>query len=406
MRTLEDLLGVQGTLVMPPEAMKDYVFERKLHPDIAVQSRQIEGLREVIIHNGKHVDEVWQNSILGREQAEAMSYNPPKSNESHFYIPSTGRLHIVNPRGVIRLKRDQDLVKALGYFLGREIDLSISHYEGKASKASHRFEHMAFLTVEDALRKVDMSAIARNGRLSLILGPHASLDTSDVTVVNEDMNDYLNYRVLKIGDEAVINFDYIFGDQARNVLHQIYTTLSADMNPVPSIMVFHYGKIGLLNPAFNIGQIVVPTGSLDEDKVLAGEKRVFPLYNELSANGGSRYPQVAELFRRYARQEVKEGITVNTISVLGQTIEDLERNRTAGGDVLDMEWAVMQGTSVASNSTYPGLVGVYYFLAGVGSDRPLLGENLGNTRYADGNERTVANAFKKILMDPEAFSRK
>ncbi len=394
--TLNEILGVEGSLAMPESEMRAYVFERKLHPDAGVAEEQKRGLKEVIIYNGKHIDEVLSDSITGSEREEAIRYTPAKSSEAHFYIPKTGRLHIVNPRGVIRLKRDEDLAKALGYFLEREIRLYVAHYDGTSSSASHRFEHMAFQNVKDALSRVDLTDAAAKRRLTIILGPHSSL--GDVDVLHNHLDDYLNYRILRIGKEQVINFDYIFGDQARNVLHQIYTTVSADFNGQRiEIYVFHYGKVGILNPEMQTGQIVVPIGSLDEDKVLSGERKIFPLYNELSLDGQvSRNPEIAQMFRRHLGS-VAEGVTVNTISVLGQTVENLTIDRKAGGDFLDMEWAVMAGTSVASKSTYPGLGEVSYFLAGIGSDRPLLGETLGNTDYLVANEQKVADAFKEII---------
>ncbi len=397
--TLNEILGVEGTLVMPEDEMRTYIFDRKLHPDPKIAEEQEEGLREAIIYNGKHIDEVLSDSITGSEREGAIRYTPRKSSEAHFYIPNTGRLHIVNPRGVIRLKRDEDLVKAMGYFLGRNVRLYVAHYEGASSSASHRFEHMAFQNVKDALGHTRLEEAAEKRRLTIILGPHGSLGVEDIEVEHIHQNDYLNYRILRIGEEQVLNFDYIFGDQARNLLHQIYTTISADFNGSKmDIYVFHYGKVGLLNPQIETGQIVVPVGSLDEDKVLLGERKIFPLYNELSIDSQiSRNPKFAKLFRDLLGQNVAEGVTVNTISVLGQTMENLLKDREAGGDFLDMEWAVMEGTSVASRSTYPGLGNVFYFLAGIGSDRPLMGETLGNTDYLVANEQKVADAFKEII---------
>ncbi len=393
--TLEDILGVAGkTLVMSEGDMRTYVFARKLHPSKEIREMQLSGLREVVIHNAKHVDEVERESIVGRERQGAIKYIPEKSSEPHFYVPETGRLHIVNSRGVIRLKRDEDLAKSLGYFLGRDIELFVNHYEGASSKASHRFEHFAFQLVEDAFQHIDSEAFVRNQRFNVILGPHASLDTSDVVVKHAHESEYLNYRVLKVGNEVALNFDYIFGDQARDILHKVYLVLSSDFRGLEEVNVFHYGKVGILKPGLEIGQIVVPVGSIDEEKILAGKGSIFPLDNELSGN--SQNP-LAGFFERYVGQKVATGVTVNTISVVGQTIEDLELDRNAGGDVLDMEWAAMAGTSVGSGSTYPWLKRIRYFLAGTGSDKPLEGKNLGNTEYPVQNERLIANAMKEII---------
>ncbi len=408
-KTLEERLGVNGTLVMGPEDVRTYAFGRKLHPDKVVQEAQTAGIREVVIHNAKTAEEVRRN--LASVRIDAQEYTPLKSNEVHFYVPNTGTLHVVNPRGVIRLKRDQQLVHALSHVLGRDLGLLVDHYTsdeepphrfkqnesfvGEPSRAQHRFEHFAYKIVADVCDNLDRASVVGNSRLNLLLGPHSSLNLEDVVVEHGSKNDYLNFRILRIGDEVVVNFDYIFADQARNILHKLCSVVSAEFEGAGvDINIFHYGKIGILNQHAEIGQIVVPTGAMEEHNLQRGVSKVFPIHNQLVSNLG-----VADRFTELVGQMPYEGITVNTISVLGQTRESLEAARRAGGRFLDMEWLVMSGIDIGAESLYPNLGAIRYFFAGVGSDKPLAGQTLGNTSYAVSVERKVANALATIIRE-------
>ncbi len=206
-------------------------------------------------------------------------------------------------------------------------------------------------------------------------------------------NDFLNYKILEVGDQVVVAFDYIFADQARNVLSQMYSTLSARFGGI-DVSVFHFGKVGLLAPSLDIGHICVVTGSIDEEDIQQGDLRLSPIHNQLDPQ---RDREIAKEFAELVEEPIHYGTTVNTISVLRQTKQALEQDLKAGGDFLDMEWSAMAGLDHGRRSCYPHLGQIRYFFAGIGSDNPMKGATLGNTAYPRETERKVAEAFLELI---------
>ncbi len=220
-KTLAEALGVEGSLVMSDWQAKSYAFERKLaDPERQRElfDEQIEGLKGILIHNAKTEDEV--RTALRDAMLSPVEYKPPKSTEAHFYARETGHIHVVNSRGITRLRRDESLAKVLQYVLPQPIVVDVSNYEHHRRKANDRFELFAFNLVDDIFRHMDKDMVSANGRVNLLFGPHASLDdalkTDDVPIVHSKSSDYLNYRLLVVTSngkpELVVNFDYIFAD--------------------------------------------------------------------------------------------------------------------------------------------------------------------------------------------------
>ena len=58
---------------------------------------------------------------------------------------------------------------------------------------------------------------------------------------------------------------------------------------------------------------------------------------------------------------------------------------------------VMSTVGLGSESVYPGLGKVRHFYAGVGSDKPLAGQTLGNTQYSVRREQAIAGAFLEMI---------
>ena len=197
MGSLEEKLGAKGTLIMGNDDRRDYSFARKLSPDPVLMEAQVKGLRQVIIHNAYHTEEILR--VLARANITALQFVPQNSAETHLYVPESGTLHVINPRGVIRLKRDEGLIYALEDALGRELRILVDHYTdeerapdrfqqntgyvGDPSRASHRFEHLAFKTNVDAGEFLDRALIAEKRRLNVVMGPHGSLPLDNVTVI-------------------------------------------------------------------------------------------------------------------------------------------------------------------------------------------------------------------------------
>jgi len=377
---------VVDDFVMNAEQARVYTFDRVFHIDDSIRREQIDNINSVVVHHAyksKECEEVWK-----RIGAPYQKYYPLKSTEPHYFDYGTGILRIINSRGVTRLIRNRDLTRVLQESLGRDISFYVDNYDENSAAASKKFEDFAYELVEDVFDHIDKESL-QQGKLSVMMGPHNSLP--DTKIIASDKNDYLNFKILQIEQKQVVAFDYIFADQAKNVLGQLYSTLNAYFNDC-DVDLYHYGKVGILNNNLEVGDICVPIASLDENKVHASDIRPSPIHNSLVYD-----EDISNKFKSFIGEDFAKGTTVNTISVLRQTHTMLRKDLEAGGDFLDMEWSVMAGLDHGYNSCYPDLGKIKYYFAGVGSDKPLAGQTLGDTEYPDEKEKKVAQAFVRLI---------
>ena len=82
-----------------------------------------------------------------------------------------------------------------------------------------------------------------------------------------------------------------------------------------NVNVFHYGKVGILNSKLKIGYICLPIAALDENKVLNGDHRAYPIHNQLIYNTKLKLPNSYK------------GTTINMTSVLKQNRENLKKSQ-------------------------------------------------------------------------------
>lgn len=376
-------------LVMNAEQRKLYMYERKVPADAKERERLLALLKRVFIHNGYHTEEV--SDSFAQLGIAPKLYYPEKSTEPHYFDPTSGNLHIVNSRGEIRLMRDLDLFDVVQEIVP-EVELQINDYKD-AVAARVRFREFAAKKVESVFGVLDQTNLKKEiicrKRMTLLFGPHVSLPEGlDALATEED--DYLNYKLFVVGEEPVISFDYIFADQARYILEQMCFLLNAAGKEM-DVRVFHYGKVGLLAENTRIGQIVTPTGSLDEKTVLAGRNQLYPIYNRLVD------PELQEQFTALIGECPYQGASVNTVSVLQQRRFNLDRVKEAGGSFLDMEWGPMAGLVQGFPSSYPRIRAIDLYFAGVGSDKPLEGATLGETKYPRDVEKKVVAAYLEIM---------
>jgi len=368
---------------MDAKQKKKYIYDRKLHRDAKVLSEQEQLLNKVIIHNALTTKEV--ETLL----KDHVKYYPPCSTEAHFWIKNKGEIHVVNPRGVTRKKRDIDLVKGLSKILGRKLELEVKHYKESSVEASRRFEEFAYELVKEIFDNIDHEKTIEHGQIFLILGPHKAYKFENVLF--EKQNDYLNCKIINNNGHQVIYFDYIFADQAKNILEHVYSIVSSYYKNV-DVNVFHYGKIGSIKEDVSVGDVCLPIAALDENKVINGDTRAYPIHNKLVFSKKSN-----DLFKQSVGNKVIHGITINTTSVLNQSFEVLRQIKNAGGDFLEMEWSVMASLDHGYHSNYPNLGKINYYFAGIVSDKPLDGKTLADTKYPAEKMRKIVKSYIKII---------
>src|SRR3989344_2633517 len=370
--------------VMDAKQRRRYTLERKLPHNRDVRHNILRNLKGVVIHNAYTMREVRDNL----QNQMSILYIPPCSTESHWFIRRRGEIHVVNSRGVTRLERDKDQAEELQKIVERAIPVTVLHYSDDHCQATHRFQDFAFKLVDEAFSQIDAQALKREGKLTLIFGPHRSLPEKELRNSMRGVNDFLNYRIFHIAGNYTLSFDYSFADQAHNVLHQVYARLSARF-PSIAVDLFPYGKIGALNPDLAIGDIGIPKSAMEESDILSGDERSSAIHNQWdgAALGTG-------------------GTTINSSSVLRQRRSTLEKCLQAGGDFIEMEWSALAGVHQGLASKYPNLGRVRFYAAGIISDKPLQGLTLADTKYPEEQERKVAEyVIEQVKLNKISVSR-
>ena len=154
------------------------------------------------------------------------------------------------------------------------------------------------------------------------------------------------------------------------------------------MIIFHYGKVGLLNPRLEVGSVCIPTSAIDEN----ASGMIYPIPNEFALD-----PLAAKKLDNLTGSLLYPGRTANTQSVLEQTAQSLSNLQSLGCDFIDMEWLILSGLHLLK-STYPNIHKIKYYFTGIASDKPLEGKTLGDTMYPRNQEQNVAQAQLKILL--------
>lgn len=379
-------------LVMSDDQRWRYTFDRKMFPDVTSSLGQLNSLRQVIIHSA--ITEAELQSDLDIFSPRAERYFPKKSSEPHYFDSKNGVMHVINTRGVTRLRRDLDLVEVLKDHSVHNITTTLRHFRNDPLLAAERFRSFASSKVSEVADSLKVQGldklVASKGKVSVVFGPKKSLP-STVCFAEQFVNDeYLACNVARVGDSATIFFDYIFADQAVHILGKLFSYLDARYSKV-DVDIFHYGKVGAISDSAELGQVAVPNAYVTETDLhnyLPGaQKRFHPIYSLFSN------PVFMSSFKGQVGERVLVGPTMNSVSVLNQQKSTLE---TANGlDVLsvDMEWAGMASVIQAFETAYPNIGKVNLAFAGSFSDHPRKGQTLAETPYSSDFEKPIARAF-------------
>lgn len=378
------------TDLMDREAIRSYILPRVL-PAEDQRDDVLVGLKGMIIHHAYQSEEV-RRKLHGAGLVFS-EYKAPLSDEAHFHTPETNTIHVVNPRDPERLIREINLFAALKELLESPLTARVSYFNDDPSKANDRFKEFAANLVDDALDERVMSEIGKRGLLNIVMCPFEAFSLDNTDVLKEGNGEYLKYKVLHLGDEVVLLLDYIFAQQAEDVLDRIYMKIGST-TPGVCVNLFHTGKNGAMNTLgeseISPGDICIATGFLDERKLIAcGDERIHSFRNELHDD-----QEYGAFFAEAVGRPIHYGITVNTRPVLNQKRVFLEEARKKGGRFLDMEWGRLSRAGMVSK---PGLGWIREFFAGVDVDLPLEGRTLANSDYDRDQLRPIADAYKELI---------
>ncbi len=108
-----------------------------------------------------------------------------------------------------------------------------------------------------------------------------------VRVLEEHLDDdYLAHMITEvIGEDGesrkVLNIDYVFADQASNVIDKLLLTYHActDDADSRSLHVLMYGKVGGIKDRLEVNDMVFPNGLISEYDIVNGNSKHTPMYN-------------------------------------------------------------------------------------------------------------------------------
>jgi hypothetical protein len=391
--------------ILSGDSLKKYVFDRKTHPDESERDLQLKHLKEIKIHNGYRVSDVVSLLKQAGVYDEQMMYIPKASTEPHFFDALKGIIHIINTRGNIRLERDLNQARALEQILGRDIIININHAneslgaEGTRFTARRQFKRFAYELAEDCFCNLDAEKIRVQKKMYVLIGPHSSLQVSKDEIVHSCEDDFLNYRILEKENRQIINLDYIFSDQAINILNQIFAITNDNfVSENMKVCVLHYGKVGLLGTrngrSIPIGSCTIPDRAYDEADLFNGYGTSFDLHNRFAQD-----VRLKEYLSDILQDYVPIGPSLNSISVLGQKRSILRYARELGIQEIDMERLGISTLRPGFKTRYPYINDIEFYFAGVGSDSPLDGATLGNTEHPYGSEKKLAQGILSIATE-------
>jgi hypothetical protein len=89
-----------------------------------------------------------------------------------------------------------------------------------------------------------------------------------VEILEDVENEYLNFMVAEIEGKKVLHFDYIFSDQAKEIIDHLLVTYYGetpeDNQTRRKVHILMYGKVGGIRPPQEINQIVIPNGIISD----------------------------------------------------------------------------------------------------------------------------------------------
>ncbi len=78
-------------------------------------------------------------------------------------------------------------------------------------------------------------------------------------------DDYLNYQIIPVDEQHILNLGYVYGGQARNILHYILTSF----DPGETVRFIYTGKAGNVNPKAKVQDLIFGSYVISEDYLSA-----------------------------------------------------------------------------------------------------------------------------------------
>ena len=274
-------------------------------------------------------------------------------------------------------------------------------------------------------------------------------DAKGAKVVAYGNSEYLEAQILEVNNQRVLNIGYVFADQAGIIIEKIlreYNSLACKapqkdkafshnleqftstinqssaqeceqhpQHPL-EINMYMFGRVGGLSDNAQRHQLVYPVGIIDWIDLNEGKVLEYPMHN-VFAHNHNRDARINEYHRSNDNNKSNgdnksnersrtpnkinglTGLNLNVVSVVDETVEQLELAKEKGCICIEMETRESVEAINQARRRYRQLK-INFGFVGYVSDIPLIGDTLEQELESDkGEQDAVRVVFDRIQMN-------
>lgn len=409
-RRIEKLLEKTGKddLVMDPVSWRKYSLQRvgwkdddgnRINPANNRDDYNLlkETVNRFVIHNGSLGSEVLEEYDGGLRE---MDLN--LGRERVFLDEREGTMHIAQPVSKSRGERFEDMIYT-GCVLSCP-DWNVSLESRLLNDDRHhtlrRYSDLAY----DFVKDVSLTHDKLDGIDFITLGPLKWFKKygSDVDVIEENNNEYLNYMITEIEGKKTLNLDYVFSDQAKEIVDQLLRTYygeTPDHAERRRVNILMYGKVGGIAAPKNSYETVskllndrdISLDEIRESTELSQNINDIVIPNGIVSTYDIEYNNDVHtrLANVFSREDKAPDYILNSTSVPLQKISTLQKGFQVGCNAVEMESHYATQVINTARSQFHNLE-IRQGFVGFISDLPLYGTTLAeNPDQRKGREKSV-----------------
>lgn len=250
-----------------------------------------EKVSKIVILNGYTSTESLEMFDALSMKKDIVSVDFNLGREKGFLHEKTGVLYIAQPVSKVRGDRFVDMLYTGCVKEQKDWKVEVVASDDTPQKritALTNYENRAYDFVKELSLRHDMLKDIDYVTLGPIkwMAKHTKSD-ADVRVLERHLDDdYLAHMITEVIGEngeskKVLNIDYVFADQAANVIDKLLLTYHACTDDAESrtLHLLMYGKVGGIKERLHINDLVFPNGLISEYDIVNGNSKHTPMYN-------------------------------------------------------------------------------------------------------------------------------
>lgn len=229
----------------------------------------------------------------------------------------------------------------------------------------------------DHVKKLSQNGILEN-ITHIIFGSTKGV-ARQAKVIQDLSDDYLDTQILDVEGTNVLNFGYVYADQAGKLLFQTLRAIGGHLRrngAKPTVNVYMFGRFGGLADTLERQDIVFPTHIINQTDIDEQRPLIYECQNIFAAG---------------------DWLNLNVRTAVDETTEQLEAARVLKAKSIDMESFEMVMALETARQRYNPVMNLRFGLIGHISDNPLKDDTLATELESDKGERAaVAKIFEHI----------